>query len=58
MVRGIGFFVFVCLLVNVIIVAYRHMNGKQRWSAVKSLSYSIVVAFIAAVIVVGIVAVF
>ena len=51
-------FIIVAVLIHFGITAWRNMTGKERWTLTKSVGYSIIVASLALVVMVGIVILF
>ena len=51
-------FIIVAVLIHFGITAWRNMTGKERWTLTKSVVYSIIVASLALVVMVGIVIAF
>lgn len=51
-------FAVLAVLVHFGITAWRNMEGKERWTLTKSIGYSIIVASLALVLMVGLVILF
>lgn len=43
-------FIIVAVLIHFGITAWRNMNGKERWTLTKSVTYSIIVALLAVLV--------
>ena len=51
-------FAVLAVLIHFGITAWRNMEGKERWTLTKSIGYSIIVASLALVLMVGLVVLF
>jgi hypothetical protein len=51
-------FAIIAVLVHFGLTAWRNMNGKEKWTLTKSAGYSIIVASLALVVMVGLVILF
>jgi hypothetical protein len=51
-------FAILAVLIHFGIVAWRNMTGKERWALTKSITYSIIVALLAVLVMVSIVILF
>ncbi len=51
-------FAILAVLIHFGITAWRNLNGKERWTLTKSIVYSIIVASLALVVMVGLVILF
>ena len=51
-------FAILAVLIHFGITAWRNLNGKERWTLTKSIAYSIIVASLALVLMVGLVILF
>ena len=58
MIKFLLVFVVLALCFNFGITMWRSMSGKDRWSLTKSVMYSIIVALLAVLVMVGIVILF
>jgi hypothetical protein len=51
-------FAILAVLIHFGLTAWRNMNGKEKWTLTKSIGYSIIVASLALVVMVGFVILF
>ena len=58
MVKSIVAFLFVYAVIYSGLFLWRQLNGKQKWSVVKTATYSLFIAILSAAVLVGVVTLF